>query len=159
LLQSWNPIVNTGGGMVKHSKIVQSLAVLAVAAIVQGCEKQAPAPIPKAATPPPAARSDQAAPAPAASGAAAPATGEDSYRKACASCHDQGVAGAPRLGDKAAWEPRIKQGLDALYTVGLKGKPGTAMMPKGGNPSLSDADVKAAVDHMVTKARYVSPGR
>jgi cytochrome c5 len=85
--------------------------------------------------------------------AAAQAKGDDVYKKACAVCHDQGIAGAPKLGDKAAWAPRIKQGMDALYMVGIKGKPGTGMVAKGGNASLSDADVKAAVDFMVAKAK------
>jgi cytochrome c5 len=89
----------------------------------------------------------------AAGSAAAQAKGEDTYKKACAVCHDQGIAGAPKLGDKAAWDPRIKQGKEALYTVGIKGKPGTGMVAKGGNASLSDADVKAAVDFMMGKAK------
>ena len=58
-----------------------------------------------------------------------------------------GVAGAPKAGDKAAWAPRLKTGIEALYTSSLKGK--NAMPPKGGNMSLADADVKAAVDYMV----------
>ena len=89
----------------------------------------------------------------AAGNAAAQAKGDDIYKKTCAVCHDQGIAGAPKLGDKAAWAPRIKQGKEALYTVGLKGKPGTGMVAKGGNSSLSDADVKAAVDFMMSKAK------
>ena len=89
----------------------------------------------------------------AAGSAAAQAKGADVYKKACAACHDQGIAGAPKTGDKAAWAPRIKQGKEALYTVGIKGKPGTAMMAKGGAASLSDADVKASVDYMIDKAK------
>ena len=83
----------------------------------------------------------------------APAKGEETYNKACASCHAQGVAGAPKLGDKAAWAPRLKQGMEAMYNVGLKGKPGTAMVAKGGQSQLSDADVKASVDFMVSKVK------
>jgi cytochrome c5 len=89
----------------------------------------------------------------AAGSAAAQAKGEEVYKKTCAVCHDQGIAGAPKLGDKAAWAPRIKQGNEALYTVGIKGKPGTGMVAKGGNASLSDADVKASVDFMISKAK------
>ncbi len=89
----------------------------------------------------------------AAGNAAAQAKGDATYKKACGVCHDQGIAGAPKLGDKAAWAPRIKQGKDALYTVSIKGKPGTGMVAKGGNASLSDADVKAAVDFMVDKSK------
>ena len=81
------------------------------------------------------------------------ASGADIYKSTCAVCHDQGIAGAPKIGDKAAWGPRIKQGKEALYTVSLKGKPGTAMVAKGGNASLPDADVKAAVDFMVDKVK------
>jgi cytochrome c5 len=88
--------------------------------------------------------------------AAAPAAssedkGKATYNQACVACHGQGVAGAPRFGDKAAWAPRIKTGMDALYTASLKGK--GAMPPKGGNTALADADVKAAVDYMVAAAK------
>ena len=89
----------------------------------------------------------------AAGNAAAQAKGADVYKKTCSVCHDQGIAGAPKLGDKAAWAPRIKQGKEALYKVGMNGKPGTGMVAKGGNASLSDADVKAAVDFMMSKAK------
>lgn len=122
---------------------IRGLSVLAFVLALQGCGKEATPPAAKAVTPPPAA----------ASSSGAQASGEDVYKKTCATCHEQGVAGAPKLGDKAAWEPRIKQGMDTLYTVGLNGKPGTGMAAKGGNSSLSDADVKAAVDYMVSKAR------
>ena len=81
------------------------------------------------------------------------ATAEQNYKGTCFACHDTGVSGAPKLGDKAAWAPRIKQGVNALYNSALKGKPGTAMVAKGGNASLSDADVKAIVDYMVAKAK------
>jgi cytochrome c5 len=89
----------------------------------------------------------------AAGSAAAQAKGDDVYKKSCAACHDQGIAGAPKIGDKAVWGPRIKQGKEALYAVGLKGKPGTGMVAKGGNASLSDADVKASVDYMIDRAK------
>ncbi len=79
--------------------------------------------------------------------------GESVYNSACVSCHGTGVAGAPKLGDKAAWGPRLATGMDKLYEVSLKGKPGTAMLPKGGQAQLADADVKAAVDFMVSKAK------
>lgn len=79
--------------------------------------------------------------------------GEATYNQACMSCHAAGVAGAPKTGDKAAWAPRIAKGNDAMYNVALKGKPGTAMMAKGGQAQLKDADVKAAVDFMVSKSK------
>ena len=89
----------------------------------------------------------------AAGNVAAQAKGDAVYKKTCAVCHDQGIAGAPKFGDKAAWAPRIKQGKDALYAVSIKGKPGTGMVAKGGNSSLSDAEVKAAVDFMLDKVK------
>ena len=135
-----------------RTKLIHGLSVFALVFVVQGCGKEAPPPAARAVTPPPAAK-PEAASAATASRAGAQGLGEDPYKKVCAACHDQGVAGAPKLGDKAAWEPRIKQGMEALYTVGLKGKSGTAMIAKGGNPSLSDADVKAAVDYMVSKVK------
>ena len=90
---------------------------------------------------------------------AANAAGDDKGKKVydttCMACHAAGVAGAPKFGDKAAWGPRIAQGLDTLHTHALKGFQGkVGMMPaKGGNASLADADVKAAVDYMVEKAK------
>jgi len=96
-----------------------------------------------------------AAPAPAGK-PAAPAAGGGANGKAvfdanCIACHGTGVAGAPKIGDKAAWAPRMKQGVDALHQAAQKGK--GAMPPKGGNTSLSDADVNAAVDYMVSQAK------
>ena len=77
--------------------------------------------------------------------------GEQVYRQSCAVCHATGVAGAPKTGDKAAWAPRLARGMDALYTSAINGK--GAMPAKGGNPSLSDADVKASVDYMAAQSR------
>lgn len=77
--------------------------------------------------------------------------GKAIYDKACAACHAAGVAGAPKIGDKAAWAPRLKSGADALHASAIKGK--GAMPPKGGNPGLSDADVKAAVDFMLSQSK------
>lgn len=88
-----------------------------------------------------------------AAGSTLAATAEETYKSACSTCHDAGVANAPKLGDKAAWAPRIKQGKDALYKAALQGKPGTAMVAKGGFANLSDADVKAVVDLMLAKAK------
>lgn len=77
--------------------------------------------------------------------------GEKIYKGLCFSCHDMGVAGAPKLGDKAAWAPRIATGMDALHASSLKGK--NAMPAKGGNPALSDAEVAASVDWMVAQVK------
>lgn len=77
--------------------------------------------------------------------------GESTYKGTCAVCHAAGVAGAPKLGDKAAWKDRMAQGKDTLYEHALKGFQGkVGFMPaKGGNAALPDEDVKAAVDYMV----------
>ncbi|HYL91139.1 MAG TPA: c-type cytochrome [Burkholderiales bacterium] len=90
----------------------------------------------------------QAAAAPASGGAA---DGKKVFDTTCTACHTAGVAGAPKLGDKAAWAPRIKQGMDALMQSALKGK--GAMPPKGGNASVSDADLRAAIEFMVSQAK------
>ena len=108
----------------------------------------APAAVPAAAAaataaPPPAA--------PAKAAAAGAGAGKATYESVCHVCHGAGVAGAPKFGDKAAWAPRIKQGAAQLHANAIKGK--AAMPPKGGNPSLSDADVSAAVDYMVSAAK------
>lgn len=81
--------------------------------------------------------------------------GQTVYNQTCAACHGMGVAGAPKFGDKAAWAPRIAQGTDTLHTHAIKGYQGkSGLMPaKGGNASLPDADVKAAVDYMVSHAK------
>jgi c(7)-type cytochrome triheme protein len=76
--------------------------------------------------------------------------GKDVYDKTCVTCHGSGVAGAPKVGDAAAWGPRVKGGVAGLYQSALKGK--NAMPAKGGNPGLSDAQVKAAVDYIVAQA-------
>jgi cytochrome c5 len=90
--------------------------------------------------------------APAAEPAAAAAGqgGEAVYTKACIVCHSTGVAGAPKVGDKAAWEPRLAQGMDTLVSTALKGK--GAMPPKGGHTNLSDAEIKAAIEYMLGKS-------
>ena len=92
------------------------------------------------------------APAPA---AAAKIDGKATYEQGCVACHGAGIAGAPKLGDKAAWAPRIKQGLGVLHDHALKGYTGKAgMMPaKGGRMDFSDEQVKAAVDHMVAAGK------
>jgi cytochrome c5 len=79
------------------------------------------------------------------------ADGKLVYVQACAMCHAQGVAGAPRLGDRSAWQPRVASGKDALLASVLKGK--GAMPAKGGNASLSDADVKAAVEFILSEVK------
>lgn len=86
---------------------------------------------------------------------AAAADGAKVYNSTCAACHAAGVAGAPKFGDKAAWKDRVAQGNAKLYEHAIKGFQGKTgfMPPKGGNGALSDAEVKAAVDHMVKAAK------
>ena len=80
-------------------------------------------------------------------------SGEEVYTSSCAACHDAGIAGAPKTGDAAAWSARIAQGNDTLYSHAIQGYQGSAgfMPAKGGNAALSDDNVKAAVDYMVSK--------
>ena len=80
-----------------------------------------------------------------------PKDGATVYSSVCSACHATGAAGAPKAGDKAAWGPRIAQGKEALYKSALGGK--NAMPPKGGAADLSDAELKAAVDHLVGLAK------
>ena len=81
---------------------------------------------------------------------AAANNGEALYKQACVACHAQSVAGSPKFGDKAAWEPRIKTGIDALTASVIKGK--GIMPPKGGSVA-SDADIRATVEYMVNAAK------
>lgn len=83
--------------------------------------------------------------------AALPADGTAAYQAACVACHGAGIAGAPKVGDKAAWGPRIAQGKATLYKHALEGFNGkTGVMPaKGGQTAWPDDLVKQAVDHMV----------
>lgn len=103
----------------------------------------------------PAATAPAAAPAPVADAAADGGKGLDVFKKTCVMCHQTGVAGAPKLGDKADWGPRIAQGKDVLYKHAIEGFNGNkgAMPAKGGNPSLSDEEMKAAVDYIVSKGQ------
>ena len=87
----------------------------------------------------------------AAAGAGAAKSGEQIAQEVCAACHQTGVANAPKTGDKAAWAPRVKSGMAALYASALKGK--NAMPPKGGNMGLAEADVRAAVDYLAGLAK------
>jgi cytochrome c5 len=78
-------------------------------------------------------------------------TGEDVYRSVCMACRATGISKAPKFGDKKVWAPHLQRGVGELYATALKGK--GAMPPKGGNLMLSEAEVKAAVDHMVSAVR------
>jgi cytochrome c5 len=92
-----------------------------------------------------------ATPGPMATGA-----GEDPglaiYNKACMVCHDAGVAGAPRLGDKADWEPRVAQGSDRFLQVVIAGM--GVMPPRGSCMDCGDEELKAAIRYMLVQAGY-----
>ena len=131
--------------------------VLAVALAACG-EKTAPAetaaPAAEVAAPAAAPAAEAPAAAPAAVAAAAPAAGdlalgEKVYSATCLACHGAGVLGAPKTGDKAGWEARVAKGAAALHKTAIDGV--NMMPPRGGNPSLTDADVTAAVDFMLSK--------
>ena len=85
--------------------------------------------------------------------AAAPAAadGKGTYTSACFACHGTGAAGAPKVGDKGAWNKRIAQGMDTLNDHAINGFKG--MPAKGGNASLSDEAVEAAVEYMVKESK------
>ncbi|MFP3797485.1 c-type cytochrome [Paraburkholderia sp. SIMBA_027] len=76
--------------------------------------------------------------------------GKALYTQVCQACHAAGVLGAPKFGNKDDWAPRLKDPMDTVYNYALHGK--GAMPPKGGS-NASDADVKAAVDYMVSAAK------
>lgn len=116
------------------------------AAAEPASEASAPAeaPVENAAAEPAAA--DAAAPA-----AAAAIDGEAIYKASCFACHGTGAAGAPVVGDAAAWAPRIATGKDALLASALGGK--GAMPPKGGAMNRSDEEIAAVVDYMMQSSQ------
>jgi cytochrome c5 len=81
-------------------------------------------------------------------------SGEEVYKAVCAACHAQGIAGAPKVGDNAAWAPHVKEGLATLVKNAISGvqSPKGVMPPRGGNPSLSDWEVTAAVVYMANQS-------
>ncbi|MEO7326351.1 MAG: c-type cytochrome [Dokdonella sp.] len=81
--------------------------------------------------------------------------GKTIFGNLCQTCHLAGIAGAPKVGDKAAWAPRVAQGVATLIkhaTEGYTGKAGI-MPAKGGNPALNDAQIKATVEWMVEQVK------
>lgn len=83
--------------------------------------------------------------------ASGPRSGEEIYNSKCLACHNTGAAGAPKLGDVAAWAPRIAQGNDTLYTHAISGFKG--MPAKGLCMDCSDDEIKATVDYMVENSK------
>jgi len=150
-----------GNPDLENVEVERAVAFMANKAGANWIEPAAPpaAIAPSAAAAPAAVAPAPAAPVAAAVGASAAAAsaasakpdGKKIYDTTCVVCHASGVAGAPKFGDKAAWAPRLKTGVDALYASALKGK--AAMPARGGNTSLGDTEVKAAVDYMVAAAK------
>ena len=92
--------------------------------------------------------------APAAPVKAAAGAGEALYKQACIACHAAGVAGSPKFGDKAAWAPRVAEGLDTLYQHAINGYQGkNGVMPPKGGSGASDDDVKAAVRYITDASK------
>jgi len=81
----------------------------------------------------------------------APKDGPTVYNSVCGACHNSGVAGAPKLDDKSAWASRLGAGTEALYASVINGK--GAMPAKGGAVSLSDDEIKASVDYILSKVK------
>jgi len=82
--------------------------------------------------------------------------GKTIFGNLCTTCHTNPATGAPSITDKAAWAPRVAQGLDTLVkhaTEGFQGKAGTLMPAKGGNPALTDVQVKATVEWMMSQVK------
>lgn len=142
-----------GGGDFSDVEVARAVVHLANQSGAKFDEPKVPAAAQTAAQTAAATTAPTAAPAaPAPAVAAAPATGAAPalYTQACAVCHAAGVAGAPKMGDKASWAPRLAQGVDGLTASAIKGK--GAMPPRGGSTG-SDADIKAAVAYMVDSVK------
>lgn len=133
-----------------HTSLTMALA--AATLVLAACGKSdAPA---TATAPEPTPAPVTEAPAPAPAPTAENTAGKRVYGMTCAMCHAAGVAGAPKPGDKADWAPRIAQGKDTLYKHAMEGFTGSkGVMPaRGGATTLSDDDVKAAVDYMADQS-------
>ncbi|MDH4287827.1 MAG: c-type cytochrome [Aquincola sp.] len=139
-------MANQAGGKLDEPKAPATPAAATTAATPAAISAPAPAPT---ATPAPTV----AAPAVAAAVAAAAPKADAApalYGQVCVACHAAGVAGAPKIGDKAAWAPRLAAGVDGLTASVIKGK--GAMPPKGGS-GASEADIKAVVAYMVSSVK------
>jgi cytochrome c5 len=136
-------MANKAGAKFEEPKAPAAGASAAPATAVAAAPAAAATPAPTAA---PATPTPAAEPAKADAGGAVPAL----YTQLCQTCHATGVANAPKLGDKAAWAPRLAQGVDGLTASAIKGK--NAMPPKGGS-TASDAEIKTVVTYMVNSVK------
>ncbi|WP_372828302.1 cytochrome c5 family protein [Polaromonas sp.] len=147
-----------GGGDFEDAEIGRAVAHMANAAGAKFAEPQRAAAMAAApdSTAPAAdvmaavAAASKTPAAPAAAPVAAASAVPALYTQACAACHIAGVANAPKLGDKAAWAPRVAMGIDALTASVIKGK---GVMPPRGGSTGSDADIKAVVQYMVSTVK------
>jgi cytochrome c5 len=132
------------------NRFLSVLMLLGAVLALAGCGKQQIDEEKTAELIQPVARVEMAEPVAAASG---PKSGEDIVKTVCTACHGPaGIPQSPKIGDKAAWAPRIAQGMDALYHSALNGK-NNLMPARGGQPSLTDEEVKSAVDYLVKQAK------
>ncbi|MBC7499712.1 MAG: cytochrome c5 family protein [Herminiimonas sp.] len=144
-------MANAAGAKFKEPEVKAAPVVTAGAA-------DAAAPVAMAAVAAPV-EAAAAAPAVLVAVAATPAklsadAGKKLYDSACMACHSAGIAGSPKMGDKAAWADRLKQGMPVLYEHAIKGFQGKAgVMPAKGGSTASDEEVKAAVDYMAAAAK------
>jgi cytochrome c5 len=137
-------MANKGGAKFDEPKAAAAAASGAAAPTTAAAPAPAPAPAPTVAA---------ATPAPAAAPAAATAKADavpPLYTQLCQTCHAAGVAGAPKLGDKAAWAPRIAEGMDKIMAIVINGK--GAMPPKGGS-TASEAELRTVVTYMVNASK------
>lgn len=116
---------------------------IALSLFICACTEQQPASAPQTAAPIKAAQ--QAAEKSAAN------LGQLTYQANCAACHDTGVAGAPKIGDQSTWSEHAAHGSEHLLSAVVDGK--GAMPPRAGNPGLSDAEITAAIEYILTRSR------
>jgi cytochrome c5 len=138
-------MANAGGAKFAEPQRAAAAATAAASAPEAAAATAAAAAVPAAAATTVAAAAPAAAPQTVAAGA-----GEALYKQTCATCHASGVANAPKFGDKAAWAPRIQQGVPTLVQHAISGK--GAMPPKGGS-AASDSEIRATVEYMVNAAK------
>ena len=144
-------------GLIAAALLISAVYFLTVARFQSGGDIGTPEQIAARIAPVGVVNTDAAAvaPVPVAPAAAGATTAADEgpgvavYNKNCAACHAAGVAGAPKLGDKAAWEPRVAQGVDALLSTAVNGK--GAMPPRGTCMDCSDDDLRVVIDYMLSK--------
>ncbi len=126
----------------KTITLIQTILFITSLTLLTACNQETPAPMnPKPAL----AAANKAA------DVASQNAGQRIYETSCASCHDSGMMGAPKIGDKAAWAGHFEHGMEHMVGNVISGI--GKMPPRGGNPNLSDADVKMAVEYLIGKSK------